>query len=216
MPDKKRVSHTFPTDLPELGRLALASARAGDRPLFEIVFALDARLARLVSGTTETMLGQLRLSWWRDQLAGTGPIDRRGEPLLERIDEAWAADRQPLGELVDGWEGFLLAESNGWRSVAEGRAAAFVAIARSIGSSSTADSIDRAVRNWTFAEIGRDKSANPGDQVQIKHGTRLDRPMRPLAVLAGLARRALRSDRRDLMGGRTLPFAAMRLGIFGR
>lgn len=209
------MSHPVSTDLPELSRLALASARASDRPLFEIVFALDARLARLVSGTTETMLGQLRLSWWREQLGGEGPIDRRGEPLLERIDEVWATDRVPLGQLVDGWEGFLLAEDSGWRSVSEGRAVAFTAIARLIGSSSSREHVDRAVRCWTFAELGRAQSGDPADE-GIANGTKLDRPMRPLAVLDGLARRALRGDRKDLMGGRTLPLAAIRLGIFGR
>lgn len=209
------MSHPVSADLPELARLALASARAVDRPLFEIVFALDARLARLVGGTTETMLGQLRLSWWRDQFGGEGAIDRRGEPLLERIDEVWGIDRTPLGELVDGWEGFLLAEDGGWRSVAESRAAAFVAIAGLIGSSSSGEDVDRAVRRWTFAELGTARSNDPADE-GIKHRTKLDRPMRPLAVLDGLARRSLASGRKDLMGGRTLPFAAMRLGIFGR
>ncbi|MCV0383443.1 MAG: hypothetical protein K5799_08275 [Erythrobacter sp.] len=209
------MSHPLSTDLPELARLALASARAGDRPLFEIVFALDARLARLVGGTTETMLGQLRLSWWRDQLGGEGAIDRRGEPLLERIDEVWGTDRTPLGELVDGWEGFLLAENGGWRSVGECRAAAFVAIAKIIGSSSSDEDVDRAVRRWTFTELGTARSIDP-DEEGIEHRTKLDRPMRPLAVLDGLARRALRGGRKDLMDGRTLPFAAMRLGIFGR
>lgn len=209
------MSHPVSADLPELARLALASARASDRPLFEIVFALDARLARLVGGTTETMLGQLRLSWWRDQLGGEGAIDRRGEPLLERIDEIWGMDRTPLGQLVDGWEEFLLAEDRGWRSVAEGRAAAFVAIAGLIGSSSSDEDVDRAVRCWTFAELGRTQSKYPADE-GIEHRTKLDRPMRPLAVLEGLARRALHGGRKNLMGGRTLPFAAMRLGIFGR
>lgn len=209
------MNHTFPTDLPELCRLALASARAGDRPLFEIVFALDDRLARLVGSTTETMLGQLRLSWWRDQLGGEGPIDRRGEPLLERIDQVWGTDRTPLRKLVDGWEEFLLAEDDGWRALTKGRAAAFAAIAGRIGSSSSREDIDRAVQRWTFAELGRAKSNDPVDGGS-EHGTRLDRSMRPLAVLDGLARRALASGRKDLMGGRTLPFAAMRLGIFGR
>ncbi|GMM94396.1 hypothetical protein [Qipengyuania sp. MTN3-11] len=215
------MSEPSPIELPEVVRLALASARPRDRPIFEIAFALDARLARIVGATSEPMLGQLRLSWWRDQLSGDGAIDRRGEPLLERIDSSWSGSRAALIALVDGWEACLLAEQNGWRHAAQGRSAVFAAIAERIGSSSSEDYVAAATGAWTAAQIGasepfRIRQSQGDGSIALSDPAPLDKAMRPLAVLAGLGRRALRHGHSDLMAGRTMPFVAMRLGLFGR
>ena len=206
-------------DLSEISRLALASARDRDRPYFLAMLALDARLARIVAGTSEPMLGQLRLSWWREQLSTGQRIEHRSDPLLGLIDNSWPQGDHSLVELVDGWEAFLLSlesDQAGWSGVSDGRARSLKSVAASIGSTAEETSIEKASERWTFAEIGR-RPAIPDDRPDPRaRALRLDRAMRPLAVLDGLARRALLNGLPNLMAGRTFPLAAIRLGIFGR
>jgi len=54
--------------LPTASRLALAYAPAKARLQTLALFALDTRLAGLLRNSSEPMLAQLRLSWWRETL----------------------------------------------------------------------------------------------------------------------------------------------------
>lgn len=92
-----------------LHRLIMAYAKRPDRPRYELVFALDDRFAEVIRSTSETLIGQMRLTWWRDILtkpAGQRPV---GEPLVGRINEAeqQGTDLSPLLRLLEGWEYLL-------------------------------------------------------------------------------------------------------------
>ena len=70
---------TLPTEI----ELALAYTPRDRREAMRVAFELDRRLARIVAATTEPMLGQMRLAWWRDILAK--PVDERprGDVVLD-------------------------------------------------------------------------------------------------------------------------------------
>jgi len=92
-----------------LQRLVLAYAKRADRTRYALVFALDSRFAGVIRSTSETLIGQMRLTWWRDNL--TKPLEARptGEPLIALINETeeQGSDLAPLLNLLEGWE-FLL------------------------------------------------------------------------------------------------------------
>jgi len=99
------------TSLPldPLHRLIIAYAKPADRPRHALVFALDSRFADVIRSTSETLIGQMRLTWWRDIL--TKPIAQRpvGEPLVALINETerQGTDLAPILYLLEGWEYLL-------------------------------------------------------------------------------------------------------------
>lgn len=90
-------------------RLVLAYAKGRDHPRYALLFALDSRFAEVIRSTSETLIGQMRLTWWRDIL--TKPINERpaGEPLIALIGaaEEQGVDPAPLLNLLEGWEYLL-------------------------------------------------------------------------------------------------------------
>lgn len=92
-----------------LQRLVLAYAKRQDRARYALAFALDSRFAAVIRSTSEILIGQMRLTWWRDNL--TKPLESRptGEPLIALINDAeqQGTHLAPLLELLEGWE-FLL------------------------------------------------------------------------------------------------------------
>lgn len=95
--------------LDPLQRLVLAYAKRTDRPRYALVFALDSRFAAVIRSTSETLIGQMRLTWWRDIL--TKAVEERptGEPLVALINDAeqQGTDLSPLLSLLEGWEYLL-------------------------------------------------------------------------------------------------------------
>ena len=65
------------------------AARAG---LFGL-HGLDLELASVVAGTTDAMIGEIRLAWWREALEGLDAGPAPAQPLLQLI----AAEVLPLG-----------------------------------------------------------------------------------------------------------------------
>ena len=90
--------------------LALTAALPADRELLAVLLELDARLERIAEGSSEPMLGQIRLAWWRDVLGSDTPP--KGEPLIARIAALSEALAWPIAEsmlaMVDGWETRLM------------------------------------------------------------------------------------------------------------
>lgn len=62
--------------------LACLYAPARARPGLIALFALDCELAQLVASTTEPMLGEIRLAWWRERLQELDAGKAPAQPLL--------------------------------------------------------------------------------------------------------------------------------------
>ncbi|GAA0481823.1 hypothetical protein GCM10009096_25060 [Parasphingorhabdus litoris] len=92
--------------LDPLRRLVLAYAKRPHHSLYALVFALDSRFASVIQSTSETLIGQMRLTWWRDILTKAAKERPAGEPLVALISEAeqQGADLLSLMALLEGWE----------------------------------------------------------------------------------------------------------------
>jgi 15-cis-phytoene synthase len=69
------------------------------------LWALDEQLGSVVASTTQPMVGQMRLLWWREALeSGVS-----GHPVLEAMTSVFEGgiDAEALGTLIDGWEELL-------------------------------------------------------------------------------------------------------------
>lgn len=206
--------------LPPGRRLALAYAPAASRTPLLALLALDVRLAGIVRNSHEPMLAQLRLAWWREQLRQDGAGWPEGEPLLAAL-RSWNGGHGALVALVDAWEGMTgdapLAPVV-FEQLAQARAEGFAALAPG-----AAGDVLRLGRNWALADLAA-RLSHPEEKAaaldlaraQDWRGAALPRAMRPLAVLHGLAARALRrGGNMDRIGPLDL-LAALRIGLFGR
>ncbi|QUL38674.1 hypothetical protein [Erythrobacter sp. JK5] len=195
------------------------------RARLSAALALDQRLARIVSATTEPMLGQMRLAWWRDMLALRTPDRPAGDAALSAIGAHWSGDEQALIDVVDGWEVLLvsvaLADADLVR-IARGRGAPFVAL---FGGASlrSAARVSAAATRFVCADLAirlsdaeeRRRAIRLGLD-QTDDGERLPREARGLRVLEALALRALERGGKPLMEGRGAALTALKAGFFGR
>jgi len=111
LPVASAVINPFDLADPER-RLALAYARSDAREDLLSLFLLDERLGAIVAATKDAMLGEIRLTWWRDALRGLADKAPPDEPLLQRLFSvvqkgACSADR--LAAIAEGW-GMLLSD----------------------------------------------------------------------------------------------------------
>jgi phytoene synthase len=212
--------HVLVEELPPVQRLALAYApRAAREPTLALL-ALDARLARTLQRKSEPVLAQMRFAWWRDTLAKEPAQWPRGDELLALLRH-WR-DPGALTPLVDGWE-MLLGERLDPAAIGEfagGRGRAFGQLAAELGADPLA--AKACGETWALGDLAAN-IANPAEREAVLGAARelddcprLPRALRPLTVLSGLARRALRRGGTALLDGPGAAVLAMRLGIAGR
>jgi len=214
------MSRSLVEHLPAPQRLALSYASTPGRSATLALLALDARLAGLLRKRGEPVLAQVRLAWWRDTLAANRHGWPHGEPVLVLL-RSWR-DAAPLVALVDGWEALLSErlESAAIAEFASGRAAGFAQLARELACDP--DPAAAAATVWALGDLAAhladsaEREAVLATAAGLATGSALPRPLRPLAVLAGLARRSLARGGTPLLGGRGAALVAMRLGITGR
>jgi len=207
------------TSLPMRQRLALSYTGGKARTAILLLLAFDARMAGIVRNSHEPMLAQIRLAWWRELLAQDASLWPKGEPLLAALSD-WPGERGTLVELASAWEamaGSAPLPSSAIEGLANARAGAFAALdGRKPGDTR------RMARNWALLDIASHLS-DPRERdaalslAQASDWTpaRLDRSLRPLAVLHALALSDLRrGDFPDRVSPRAL-LVAMRTGMFG-
>jgi len=226
------VTDEAPDILAPEAELALAWSSPKVRPALSIALQLDRRLARIVSRTSEPVLGQMRLAWWRDAL-GKPPIERpRGGAVLDGIGLHWAGREAALIQMVDGWEVLVTADRLGLteaEAFGAQRGAFFAALAvaenaeRAEAGRAQAGSerLAAAGLRWALADAATAISDAEERAVLIAAGLapsaaggRIPKELRGLAVLEALALRALGRGGRPLMEGRGAPIAAFRAAIF--
>ncbi len=208
--------------LAPLQRLALAYAPPATRDALLMLLALDARLAGIVRSSREPMLVQIRLAWWREQISCDVPAPGGSDPLLAAL-RAWPGSPQALAGLADGWEAMTGAAplpTSAYEMLATARAAAFAALAET---ERQREAAQRMGRNWALADIAEHLSdqRERADALALARAQdwrpeRLPRGLRPLAVLHGLAARAIRRDNQSEQLTPLALLAAMRIGLLGR
>ena len=219
-PKLRRMLPNLLDELPPPQRLALSYAPRLARSPTLALLALDVRLAALLRRGREPVLVQMRLAWWRETLAADPRSWPVGDPVLGLL-RGW---RRPtaLGGLVDGWEG-LLGDSLDRAAIgafAEGRGEAFAELARELGAEPAAATA--CGKLWALGDLAAnlsepgERAAAIGAAANLPPCPQLPRALRPLAVLAGLARRSLTRGGEPLLAGPRALLFAVRLGIAGR
>lgn len=206
------------------GELALAYTPRLLRDPMRTCLALDQRIARIVAATSEPMLGQMRLAWWRDMLLSDRKSRPSGDIVLDAIGLHWAGHESALLEMVDGWEVLLASgtlDGEAVRKVSIGRSAPLVELFGS--DEALIPRIKEAAQRYVLADIASRLSESEEREQAIRVGqalgekrTLLPREARGLAVLEALALRALDRGGRPLMEGRGAGLVAIRAGLFGR
>jgi phytoene synthase len=143
--------------------LAVSYAPKGARAGVTALFALDAALGRILRTTSEPMVGQMRLAWWREALARLDVTASPAEPVLQAV----ARDALPLGatggalaRMVDGWEILLgdLGDDALTSHAIERGVVLFEQVGRVTGASPD-DPLAPAGQGWALADL----AANVGD-----------------------------------------------------
>jgi len=167
--------------------------------------ALDLELVEVVRTTTEPMLGQIRLAWWRERLyeldAGAVP----SQPILRAIAEhvvphgVSGASLEPLEDA-----NIALLEGGDVEAHALARGRLFGAVARllipELGAEAVAQA-DRLGAGWAMVEAIREghaaaEIATVAQSENWLSGVKLPTAARSIAGLAALARRDLAALRR--------------------
>jgi phytoene synthase len=93
--------------------LSVLYAPAAVRPALFALHGVDLEMATVVVGTTEPMIGEIRLAWWREALQGLDRGVVPAQPLLALV----AAELLPRGikgaelaEIEDRWLGMIGSE----------------------------------------------------------------------------------------------------------
>lgn len=203
--------------------LAMAWTPHKVRAALATAFQLDRRLARIIARTTEPMLGQMRLAWWRDALGKPVAERPRGDAVLDAIGNHWAGREPALIALVDGWEVMVTADQLGHAEITAfgAQRGAFFGALDADMRDDTRDRVAAAAFRWALADAATAVS-DPAERALVidaglargERGGRLPRSLRGLAVLDALALRALQRGGRPLMEGRGASLAALRAAIF--
>lgn len=201
------IPGTAPADARGAERaLALGYAPAAARGAAAAMLALDDTMARILRTTREPLIGQMRLTWWRDALTALDTAPPPAEPVLRALAEAVlprGVTGEALAAMTDGWEA-LLYDPPDHALFAEARGATlFRLLARVAGQEAGGDArIVAAGRGWALADLAqnlsdpalartvavmaaRELSATPGGW---------PRAWRMLGALAWLAADDLRAD----------------------
>lgn len=205
--------------------LALVHTPVSVRERLRTAFALDRRLAKIVAGTTEPMLGQMRLAWWRDMLGAESAERPLGDQVLDTISMHWRDDAECLMELVNAWEQMLGAPPLSQDAIQEfgrGRGGIFVASLNSAGDHLQHGEAFRAGQRWALTDaalnIGNDQERGAFKRVAkgVPATGTLRAPYKGLAILNALAMRSLDKGHQSLMQGRGAALTAWKAAIAGR
>ena len=166
--------------------LSVLYAPAPLRPALFALHGFDLELGSIVAGTTEAMIGEIRLAWWREAVEA---IDRGvvpAQPLLQVIAAelpARGVSGADLAGLEDRWPGMIGVAQMPATHVA-GAGSLFALMARLLGADAT---------------IGRQlgEAWARGDAIGLATVPAVPTVLRPLF---GLVRLALRDARRESAG----------------
>jgi phytoene synthase len=177
--------------------LALSYVPAARRPALKALFRLDTALGAVLAGGRDPMLSRIKLAWWREALE---KLDREKAPA-EPVLEALAAHVLPAGvtggelaEMEEAWavllsDHLLTAEDLDLYAAKRG-GLLFAYAARLLGGEGEADG-----EAWALVDLAR-HSGNAEDRDAALAAARarpvpprLPASLRPLGMLAALARR---------------------------
>ena len=213
-----------PESLPPPQRVALGYATAATQAAWTALIGFDLRLAATVATASEPMLAQIRLAWCRETLEFPREMRPAGDALLDALGQHLSGAEPLLIGLAEAWELLLEPPPMARRSLdryLDLRAAAYAGLGARFGLDPTPSTA--AAKWWvlgdTLAHLSnpeeRALALSLADELPEKH-LPLARPMRPLAILGALGKRAVKAGGTGLLSDRPGALLALRVGIFGR
>jgi phytoene synthase len=199
--------------------LALSYAPDRSRAALDALFSLDAALGNVLRTTSEPLVGQMRLAWWREALQGLDASGAPAEPVLQSLAAAVlpvGIETSALSAMVDAWEPLL--GDIGTAAIddhARLRGRALFTLAGGALCTATDDPVGDAGEGWALADLAANLSdpALAGrareDAVAKLTATRRSRWSRNGRTLGALA---LIADRR--LSGAMPPTFVLRLARF--
>jgi len=185
-------------DLDPDRRLALAYVPAAVRPAVEVLWRLDVAFAAILATGTQPIISQMRLAWWREALERLDNAPPPAEPVLQGL-AAHVLPQVTGAELAAMEEGWLMLLSDDALTTdeldlyaAKRGGLLFAYTARLLGDSDFP--VAGAGEAWALADLVRHsrrvdeiRTPLPGPK------TKWPRRLRPLGMLAMLARRDLKN-----------------------
>jgi 15-cis-phytoene synthase len=186
--------------------LALTYAPLRDRRAVAALFAIDRAMGDVVRTTSEPMLGQIRLAWWRERLEELDDgASAPAEPRLQAVERELAprgVSGREIAALETGWlrlfDAFPWAAETAHATWLRGNLL-FGLAARAVGQAD--EHIQGAGGLWTLVDAARHCS-DPSSRAMLLEqargfarnlaGVRFPGPLRPLSALAVLALRDCR------------------------
>ena len=204
--------------------MAVAWQPEATRPMLSSMLAFDAHLGGLIARAQEPLLAQMRLAWWREQIARPPAGRAAGEPILAALRQHWTGAEPLLSALVDGWEELLgdpPLDADGVSRFAAARGMALGEFAARASGEIFREPATGSGRRWALADFAF-RTSHPIEREQalreawrIDRGEGLPRSLRGLSVLAALADRAITREE-PLAHGRKAALVALRVGLTGR
>jgi phytoene synthase len=187
------------TDLDPDRILALSYVPARHRPAVEALWRLDAALGAVLAGGRDPMLSRIKLVWWRDALDALDSKPAPGEPVLQALARdvlprgVAGADLSPMEE---GWSALLSPEALGasdLETYAAGRGGRLFRLSGRLLGADHPD-LESVGEAWALADLARHSNETDADAAlaalrALDPPPRLPQALRPLGMLAALARR---------------------------
>jgi phytoene synthase len=183
--------------------LALSYVPAERRAALGALWRLDTALGAVLQGGRDPMLSRIKLVWWRDSLARLDGDKAPAEPVLQDVAAhvvSKSLKGEQLAQLEEGWTVLLGEEPLGPAELdayAAGRGARLFRYSSSLLGYQLNETVKRAGEGWALADLAR--NSNPVDaraaldaaalRLADVSTQRWPAPMRPLGMLAMLARR---------------------------
>jgi phytoene synthase len=211
---------------PEL-RLALAYVPASRRPAVEALWRLDAALGAVLVTGREPMISRIRLAWWRESLEKLDLAPPPAEPVLEaaaRFLLPAGMTGADLAGMEAGWSvladtGLLSADD--LDAYARGRGGLLFGFAARLLGSAPAQSAAGG-EAWALVDLAR-RSSNPAEAAAALAAARAREmparwptPLRPLGMLASLARRDAKRGTVERQGSPRRMLAMLGHRLIGR
>ena len=183
--------------------LALTYVPTLKRAAIEALWRLDVALGQAIAGGREPLISQIKLAWWRDALEKLDSARPPAEPVLESAAAAIlpsGVTGSALSKMEEGWTGLLSqdplseAELAGYAAARGGLLFRYSAALLGV---SLAPKLETAGEGWALVDLARHSNAEDAaaamaaarDRLEASAGVRWPASLRPLGMLAALARR---------------------------
>ena len=186
-------------------RLALTYVPARHHPAIRALWSLDATLGTVLAGGREPLISQIKLAWWRDALEALDRSPPPAEPILQSVAEhiiPSGVTGSELSQMEEGWT-LLLSQvpltPGDLDRYAAARGGLLFRYSGVILGRQLSGEMEQAGEGWALTDLARHSNATDAAAAleaakeRFSYPLRWPSPLRPLGMLAALAKRDAQS-----------------------